>query len=183
MYSAVSFRERAGNSVKTCFQPALAFNLQCMSYLQQACLIILISSWTDILQVCFPRKGKQRQRRLAEVSRSHAVPGLLRWSIMPELLHWGRGPRSPCYPLPPLPSPRFPWHRHSLLQTNGSHSGILGAGAKPQSSNPPCQPLIRGKGNIGPLSWKVLHFLLVFFTVTDIFVLHIISLPAFHLWC
>lgn len=51
-------------------QLRLAFSQQCMSYLQQTCLKILISSSTAISQVSFPRKGTQRQLRLAGLSRA-----------------------------------------------------------------------------------------------------------------
>lgn len=95
------------------------------------------------------------------------VPGFLRLLLPP--LAPSQVPRGTCAP---------------FLQPNSScgalFSRIPEAGAEPQTRNP-TSPSQVGKGNTGHLLWEILHSFLFFFTVMDISVLHIISLPAFSL--
>lgn len=111
-------------------QLRLALSQQCMSYLQQTCLKILISSSTAISQVSFPRKGTQRQLRLAGLSRARD-----RARARLELQQCGVGvcaTRCPC--------PSFLGHLARVLHPAGCCPALLGragAGTATEHRNPP----------------------------------------------
>lgn len=169
-YSAGSFREQAGNSVQTCFQPAAhvvsATDTSNYSYQLFNCHSPGLFS-------------EERSGEAAEACSGEQVPWRGRFSAG----QWGRAampelgsPTSLHFPLPhcPLPGSRRDTHFSSAAEQllpfpENGQKPTLSAHHKVE------------KGNIGHLLWEIVRAFLVFFTVMDIFVLHIISLPAFSL--
>lgn len=144
-YSAGTFCEQAGNSVKTCFQPAVhvisATNTSNYSY--------------QLLNCHFPGLfSRERQTEAAEACSGEQVPCgaslaevLQRAKMLP---CQGRGPLLPVPPCAPLAPSQAPRGTGTPFLEPSSSCGALcsripGAGAEPQTRNPPCQPFTSGK--------------------------------------